>query len=221
MSNNSLVRTSLEKTLSLGSLKDLVRVKDTENVKLLLDCSGSMDWQMIKGGRKIDGLRKVVADVQAQRSTGMIAFGPAFIDGMAMDESRSAIAPPENCVAFVHEVPEPAGGTPLKQAIEFSKVNGVGRLLLVSDGCPADPDGCMNAAREFGGRIDVVYIGDPGDRGSVFLEDLAKLTGGQRFEGDISELKEITGAVIALLTGDVLSDDDDDEDEDEDDDDVE
>jgi len=121
-------------------------------------------------------------------------------------------------VAFVDTVPDAQGGTPLAEAIDFASQNGFGRLVVISDGSPNYPHSTsMDAARRFGGQIDVMYIGDPGDPGSVFLEQLAAATGGQRFEGDMSDIKEITGAVIGLLNGDVLEQDDDDEDDDEDD----
>jgi hypothetical protein len=51
----------------------------------------------------------------------------------------------------------------------------------------------------FGGRIDVVYVGNPGDYGSKFLASLAEASGGTSFDGDLSEPKELVGAVVGLL----------------------
>ena len=95
----------------------------------------------------------------------------------------------------------------------------------------------------FGGRIDVVFIGQPGDSGEKFLRELAALTGGTQMTGDIADIKLITSKVIGLLEGGVeprgpiqgegfsadegidpldddtdLEDDDDDEEEDDDED---
>jgi hypothetical protein len=94
--------------------------------------------------------------------------------------------------------------------------NGFGRVVVISDGGPTDD--AMGAAMAFGGRIDVIFVGDPHDAGSYFLDTLAKATGGQRFEGDLSDVKEITGAVVGLLNGEILEEEDDDEDDDDDED---
>lgn len=182
--NNSLVAPAnlvrqAERSLEVG-LDGLVR--DEENVMFLIDTSGSM-W-----GEPIENLRKVVRDVNP-RGNGipMIAFG----------------GPYDAEVRFVDVVPDPAGGTPLDVAIPYAKEYGATRLVVVSDGVPNLPDQAMEAARDFGGKIDVVYIGGAGDYGSQFLEELAKLTGGKRTEGDISDPKAIAGKVMLALEGEV------------------
>ena len=215
MSNNSLVRTQLEKTLTVKSLRDLARVKDTENVSLLLDCSGSMDERMRNGQRRIDGLREVVSTVQSKRTTQMIMFGPHQAKAVHILEQMSSPV-----VFFADEIPEPGGMTPLAEAIDFARTAGAGRLLLISDGGPNNEHLAMEAARNFGGRIDVCFVGDAGDPGSIFLEELARLTGGSQFEGDLSDPKALAGSVMGLLTGEVeiVSDDDDDDSDDDDDD---
>lgn len=178
---NSLVRKNLENSLAIGGLSDLV--KATEVVMLLLDTSGSMD------GAPIEALRKVVADIKAQGHVPMIAFG----------------GPYDAQVRFVDNVPNADGGTPLHLAIPFAKDYGATRLVVISDGSPDLPDQCMIEAKNFGGQIDVVFIGHAGDMGSVFLEAMAKATGGRRINGgDITiNTKAITGTVIGLLEGDV------------------
>src|SRR6267142_5146994 len=74
MSNNSLIR-SAEKSLEVKSLKDLVRARTSEHVVLLVDVSISMGETMRNGKTRIEGLRIVVAGMQAKRATQMIAFG--------------------------------------------------------------------------------------------------------------------------------------------------
>lgn len=184
--NTSLVRKTLETSLQLGDLSDLA--KASEVVMLLIDTSGSMVANVRKSGkRRIDALRTVVEQLQSRGHVPMIAFG----------------GPYDAQVRFVDRVPEPDGGTPLAIAIPFAKQYGANRLVVVSDGMPDDPNGSLDAARQFDGRIDVVFIGDPGDGGDDFLDRLAKLTGGTRLQGDLSETGKLAGAIIGLLEGDV------------------
>lgn len=215
--NKSLVR-SAEKTLTVKSLKDLVRVRTSENPVLLIDVSGSMGATMRNGKTRITGLREVVKGLQEKRPTTMVAFG---LQGNVPVHPLEPMQTSEQ-VAFVDMVPDAQGGTPLAEGIDFCRANGFGRCVVISDGGPNDPHRAMESARAFGGRIDVIFVGDPGDPGSYFLDGLAQATGGSRFEGDLSEVKEITGAVVGLLMGESLEqsdEDDEDEDEDEDDDD--
>lgn len=214
MENNKLAKMA-EKSMQIKSLKDLVRVRSNENPVLLLDCSGSMDAFMRNGKRRIGGLREVVRDLQVKKVTPMIAFGPRFDN--ALEPTQSAYP---DC-GFVTDVPNPAGDTWVNRAIDMAAEHGFGRIVLISDGGPNDRHLAMESARRFGGRIDVMYVGDPGDGGSFFLDELAQLTGGTRFEGDLSEPKELTGAIVGLLAGDVLEQDEDDEDEDDDEEDEE
>jgi hypothetical protein len=224
MENNKLAKT-LNTSLQVKSLKDLVRVRSSESSVLLLDCSASMSWPMRNGRERISGLRDVVRQIQESRPTQMIAFGPPRYDGISIEDyARAGKQAPHGMepevAYFVNEVPDPNGGTPLKQAIEFASKNGAGRIILISDGAPADPSGCMDAARAFGGQIDVYFVGDPGDHGSHFLDALAQATGGKRFEGDLSEPKAISAGIVGLLGGAILEEvDEDEDDEDEDDDD--
>lgn len=213
MDDNKLVR-MMEKSMSIKSLRDLARSKESGNVVLLIDVSGSMGAYMRNGKRRIDGLREAVAGIQAKRSTTMIAFGLEMHRRDVETGERSNSGE----VAFVSSVPDAQGMTPLAEAIEFAGQHGFGRLVVISDGSPNPPHSRVtDAAKAFGGQIDVLFVGDPGDPGSAFLDGLAQLTGGQRFEGDLSDVKEITGAIIGLLNGDVLEQDDEDDDDEDDD----
>lgn len=226
MSDNKLVPTAgslvrqLEKSGSLSSLADLVRVRENENVALLVDVSGSMadyvdDVASANRNytRRIDALRIVVRDVVQKKMVPVFAFG-------------GPITNHDHQMAFVWQVPydaipEPTGGTPLRQALEHARQQGFGRLLVVSDGNPDDKSGSLEAARLFGGRIDVVFVGPANDwtGGSAFLDELAKATGGNRFEGDLGDTKQIGATIAGLLAGEVMEevDEDDEDDEDEDD----
>lgn len=187
--SQSLTLKKLSATLAIKSLADFARAKNEENVFLVLDCSSSMDQNMRNGKRRIEGLREVVSEVQKQRLTKMVSFR-----GMQIEMSVS--------------VPEPSGGTPLFAAISFCKVAGAGRLLCISDGEPDSEQRSLDAAREFGGRIDVVFVGDPGTRGEAFMKELAEATGGTSWTGDLSEVKEISSGILGLLTDGADEDED-------------
>lgn len=189
MDNASLVRSKLDVSLNIGGgLKGLVKAT-AENVMLLLDTSGSMECRvdMREPKRRIDALREVVTQVKGTGTVPMIAFG----------------GPYDAEVRFVDVIPEPDGGTPLHAAIPYAKTYGATRLVVISDGCPDVRDMCLDEARRFGGQIDVVFVGQAGDPGSEFLDQLARASGGKRFEGSLADVKAITGAVIGFLSGDV------------------
>jgi hypothetical protein len=173
--STSLVRKTLESTLAIGGLSDLM--KATEQPMLLIDTSGSM------AGRPEQQLREAVKQIQAAGQIPMIAFG----------------GPYDAQVRFVDTVPPADGGTPLHTAISFAKEYGATRLVVISDGQPDLRDESMIQAKAFGGRIDVVYVGHAGDGGSLFLEALAKATGGTRLQGDLKMTKELAATVIGLL----------------------
>lgn len=223
MSNETtdLVRRQLEESLEAGSLKAMAR--DVEQVFLLIDTSGSMEAPLRNGKRRIDALREIVTDITSKGHVTMIAFG----------------GPYDSQVRFVDTVPEPDGGTPLAQAIQLAKEYAATRVVIISDGMPDSQSQATDAAHGFGGRIDVAFVGNEGDGGAMFLNELARITGGTQFTGDLGDPKKLTGQIIALLEGDVdekapiqgegfstidpdpedaEDEDDDEEDEDEDDD---
>ncbi len=178
---SDLIRTQLGSTLAVKSLADLVRVKTPSEHFLLIDVSGSMGDHMRNGKTRISGLTDVVNDLRKEGKIRLIAFGGegAYLTDM---------------------VPRASGGTPLHQAIDLARTTGAGRAIVISDGQPNDGQAAMDAARAFGGQLDVVFVGDPGEGGESFLRELAQLTGGTEFHGDLSKPKEL-GAKIAGLLG--------------------
>lgn len=212
MSDEKALMRLASKSVEVKSLRDLVRVRTSENPVLLLDLSGSMSMSLRNGKSRQDGLREVVTGLQAKRTTPMIGFG---MDNRSTHPLEVGITP---LVGFITEVPESLGpSTPLAEAIDMARENGYAKAVVISDGIPDDRHAAMEAARRFGGRIDVIFVGNPGEAGSMFLDELATATGGRRFEGDLADVKEITGAVVGLLNGETMEDDDDDDDEDDDD----
>lgn len=202
--NNSLVRSNsqitrnLQKSLQVGSLDDLVRVRREGNIFLLLDCSGSMSSTINNGKRRITGLRETVRSIQAERNDNplkMVQFGVGHEPN------------------FITSIPDPSGGTPLHLAIDFARANRAGRAIVISDGIPDSQGAALEAASRFGGRIDVVFVGNPGEPGERFLKQLAESTGGESFTGDLSDPKMLAGKVTLLLTTGSAEPDDEDEEE--------
>jgi hypothetical protein len=182
---------------------------------LLIDTSGSM-------GEYLDNAshQRYMDAVFARSVTNPVALSPAQFGGRAIDKLREAVnqiqssateaipmiafgGPYDAQVRFVDVVPEPDGGTPLHLAIPLAKEYGATRLVVVSDGSPDLRDQSMSEARAFGGRIDVVFVGKPGDGGALYLKALAAATGGTMLQGDLSEVKKIASVIIGLLEGDV------------------
>lgn len=211
MSDEKSLMRMAGKSIEVKSLRDLVRVRTSENPILLLDLSGSMAMSLRNGKSRQQGLREVVTGLQAKRSTPMIGFG--------MDSRVTEFERVGQLVGFITEVPDTLGpSTPLAEAIDMARENGYAKAVVISDGVPDDKHRAMDAARRFGGRIDVIFVGNPGEPGSLFLDELASATGGRRFEGDLADVKEITGAVVGLLNGETMEEDDDDDEDDEEDD---
>ena len=187
MAGELAVRKSLEKSLRATSLSDLVRAKEGETF-LLLDCSGSMHTPMRNGKARIDGLREAFCEIRdCGAAFKTVAFGPGYVQ-------------------FCIEPPNPGGGTPTAEAIEFARIAGAGRCIMISDGEPNDPHAAIDAALKFGGRIDVIFVGDPGDYGEAFMKRLADVTGGEEFKGDLSAPKLLADKVVALLSDGVNDD---------------
>ena len=172
----------LNKSLAKGSLADLA--KSARRSLLLVDCSGSMSSAVRSGDRKIDALRKVVAGLRETHPVPVAAFGLSGYGGT---------------VRVVDDIPEPSGGTPMHSAIDFGKAQGATHLVMVTDGQPDSEGATLQAAREFGGPIDVFYIGDGGDRGAQFAQELARITGGTANLTDLGQPKQLTSAIAGLL----------------------
>lgn len=181
--------------LTSGSLADIVKAQQIEEETfILLDYSSSMDencsgsWDS-DGDRKIDALRRVANDLKSEVNCRHIGFGGY----PSMDH---------NAVRFLdHEpIPEPEGGTPLAFAIRFAKGNGGKHLVVVSDGAPDNEHDAMTAAKEFGGPIDVFYVGPRNASGERFLKELANATKGSCSVTSLKNTKEITAGIRGLLS---------------------
>lgn len=197
MTNNtlSISQTALDrltKTTERSSLDSLVTAR-TQRSLLLVDVSGSMSDTFRDGEgivRKIDKLRTIVETLQTTHPVPVAAFG---INGYGVE--------------LVERIPEPSGMTPLHKAIDFGRIQEATHLVVVTDGQPDDAEAALNAAKFFGGKIDVFYIGSPGTAGAAFCEKLAKLAGGSCGVTDLTgEPKKLAAGIAGLLTapGEVL-----------------
>lgn len=189
MDNNNALARLAQSMASTSSKKSNVDqfLGASEEVMLLLDTSGSMGSpiNMAEPKTRIEGLREAVVEVKQSGSCPMIAFGGGF----GQD------------VRFVDDVPNPAGGTPMHAAIDLAKTYGATRIVIISDGMPDSRPAALESAKNFGGRIDVVFIGTESDyeNGRQFLEELAKMSGGKT---SLADFKQLAGKVVALLAGD-------------------
>lgn len=181
MENTALAtaETKLTRTLGKSSLMDLA--KSARRSLLLVDTSGSMSNFIASGGTRIDALRKTVTELKSTHSVPVASFSGR---GVRMIEG---------------EIPNPAGHTPLTEAIDFGKYQGATHLVVVTDGEPDNQHSALDSARSFGGVIDVFFIGDPNDFGAAFAKRLAESTGGNVNVTDLGAPKQLAAGIAGLL----------------------
>lgn len=171
-----------------GGLSKLVAArKAAVTTMLLIDCSYSMNdpTGYYGGPSKMDALRRIVGELRRDgMTTQMVGFGI----------SRGA-----ESVGFIESVPDALGGTPLTEAILFAQHYGAGHLVVISDGQPNDPHTAMAAAQQFGGAIDVFFVGPKHDPGEQFLTQLAQATSGKCQQVSLSQPKALTEGLRLML----------------------
>lgn len=159
-------------SLILGNLKNVTvtrtRIMKFENGALidrtpvmLLDISGSMRLGLtadLVGRRKIDILQDAV------RKIGQGIEKYAFSDSIRKCDTN---------------IPEPDGGTDMANAFLVLAGRSSQSILLVSDGEADDPDEAINRGISLHVPVNVLYIGEPGDRGEDFMRRLAEATRGR------------------------------------------
>lgn len=121
---------------------------------LLLDTSGSMADYIGANQTKWDELKKL-----AQQFTDIRRF--------AFSSNCTELGPAEI-------IPYAAGGTSMGLAFDTVKIKGIKHLVMITDGCPDNPQGALQSAQ--GLKIDVFYVGP--DPAPDFLKELARVTGG-------------------------------------------
>lgn len=95
------------------------------------------------------------------------------------------------------------GGTNLAGALKFARVADVPemRFVVISDGCPDEPEKALAEAAKYKAHISTVFVGPEGDHegGRAFLQKLATASGGQAVTAD--RAKELASKTATLLLG--------------------
>lgn len=146
---------------------------------MLLDVSGSMKEQ-VGTQRKIDMLRNAVAIYQGVKQ---------YVFSERVTETQY--------------IPEPHGSTELHLAFGYLVKANPQKLLVVSDGLPNEPKLSIDAGKALKIPIDVLYIGEFGDPGEIFMKQLAEATGGKFMTIDTMEIndfqKNLTDGIKLML----------------------
>ena len=181
---HELMRESVDITSGIQEELDPAKMTQHCPIALLLDVSGSMS------GQPISDLKKAVEDLKQQNSN---LRWVAFSSNADLDEDVSYI------------IPDASGGTNLSagidKVIESQKAGKLvfDKLVLVSDGEPSDPQGCLNKAKLLGRPVDVIFIGNQGSAGEDFMKRMASETGGvQQTIGNASQLKVVVEAQMNI-----------------------
>jgi hypothetical protein len=184
-----LARTTKKGATDTRSALDQFVAQEAGRDILLVDASSSMGNHLASGERRVDAMRKVVDMLRETHPVPVVSFQGSYAN---------------STIAVVDEIPEPSGGTPLHEAIDFCTDKGATHIVLVSDGVPASEGEALDAARRFGGVIDVFYIGDGNDKGARFCQRLAQATGGTANVDDLGAPKQLHAKIAGLLPEAVL-----------------
>jgi hypothetical protein len=77
------------------------------------------------------------------------------------------------------------------------------RIVLISDGDPDDPNAAIREAIGFSVPIDIIFIGQKGSSGEIFMINLAKFTRGRQFtieDKSANFQKQLSTKIAGLLT---------------------
>lgn len=146
-------------------------------IKILVDCSGSMNGDSIAQARA--ALRRILDSLRPQDHFAIAVFGSTwrFVTGECVAATPAAVSAARQAVATIRA---DLGGTELGAALLpiLRRRDAGGRqgdVLLVTDGELYD-DGVVQQARRAGGRVFAVGVGcAPGES---LLGSLAEITGG-------------------------------------------
>lgn len=152
-------------------------------VVILADISASMGASAPGGQRKIDVLRQAVVGATLQVPARLFVFSQATRE--------------------VHAIPEPEHNTNLAAALQAVRPLDPGVTLVISDGQPDNAAAALEAARQFRGAIDVLYVGPESDTAAIqFMQQLARVGGGDVRVHDVARLgnaQQLLGHIAGLL----------------------
>lgn len=181
--------------ITQGSIEDVRRRQGLSlpealmNAKLLVICdrSGSMDDYIegVRGLRKIDKLREHLARLQRKYEGSVLV--------MQFDDYA------EYKLGGV--VDEPRGGTRMIPALELAREADkiVEKIAFLSDGSPGDAErDILNAARQLDHALDCIYIGEEGERGAIFMKQLASVKNGT-YSNESNAMLQLESKLSGLL----------------------
>ena len=150
-------------------------------MKILVDCSGSMDGQRIAQAKS--GLQRVITELQAGDSISYSRFGSTVEHSFAQ---LCECSPPtiQKLVGYVAQTEANLGGTEMEEALAsvFGHIamplgsEVPPSVLLVTDGDVWDIDGIIRASKASGHRIFAVGVGSAPSES--LLREMAEQTGG-------------------------------------------
>lgn len=93
------------------------------------------------------------------------------------------------------------GGTDMVRALNMLRMadNTDIRLILISDGEPADEFGTLKIAAMFKSKIDCIFIGPEGSSGAEFLRNLSAQTGGVSITNQAGQLGKLSENITKLI----------------------
>lgn len=159
-----LYKKSAPKAIEQAAARPLAPCPGGSGVYILLDYSGSMK-EYEGSRRRIDHLREAMKGIILDNPDAtLISFTCGYAQEMKATEINDK---------------EPAGGTPMAEAIELATRKQAKRIIIVSDGQPDNKTAAHAAACRANARIDIVYLGSDHDRETIaFMSGLATATGG-------------------------------------------
>ncbi len=179
---------------------------------LILDASGSM-WGQIQGEAKIDiarkTLKKLVTDLEAGTTLGMVAYGHRHEGDCTDIETVIPIGPIDKAkVSETIDRLSPKGKTPITASIlaaldSIKSRDRAATVILVSDGietCGGDPCATVTAAKKQGVELVMHVVGFDVDKAAASqLECTAKAGGGMYFDAhDAGELASALERVVKV-----------------------
>ena len=154
---------------------------------VLVDVSESMNRPATGEQRRIDVLSTILKHV--------------LLPAMPLIAFNGQVHPLEHG----QRLPEPSGGTLMGLALDHAGRLSPRRVIIISDGQPADDKATLAAARALQCAISTFYCGEETDRAAVsFMKRLALCSKGgvgRPLIADLRKPEQITSELRLLLTG--------------------
>ena len=156
-------------------------LKTAGSAVLMLDVSGSMR------GQPHEDLKEAVETLK-EKFSDQIRW-VAFADRAVLDDAVNNDLDKAEVFCGCGTAYVPALGL-LKKAHEEGRIN-LGKLIIISDGCPFDTEEAKRKILELGCVVDVIYIGGGNEN---YLRELAESTG-----GTLQQVQDVRNAQIETV----------------------